>query len=276
MENNKFGLLGNDCATGGFFSTFLTTLGTAVSVDKCGLTPYVNITDSFFTRYDIIKPNDINSWNWWFVQKTPNENDQLIPFKYNLENFNQSIPFWKDGKKRLEIINGKNIFNKYFKIKDDILLKVKEYSNNYFNNNKILGVMARLNEFYFSHPSHGNQNIMTYLEGTKKMLKKYTDIKYIFLVTEENDCIDAFKKEFDNLLYLDVFRRTIQSKEYCAHSSTWFYENPPRDNHSKLIGDECLIQALLLSSCDYLVCKMCGTADGSIFFSENLKDVLYV
>ena len=83
-------------------------------------------------------------------------------------------------------------------------------------------------------------------------------------------------KEFNNIVYMDVFRRTDEDVEYCNHSSTWYYETPRRDFHGKILGDECLSQAMLLGMTDYLVCKICGTSSGAMFFSKNIKDVYYV
>jgi len=75
---------------------------------------------------------------------------------------------------------------------------------------------------------------------------------------------------------MDVFRRTDENVEYCKMHGEWVYENPKRENHGKILGEECLIQSMLLGMCGYMVCKQCGTSSGAIFFQKKLKEVYYV
>lgn len=303
-----FGKIGNDCSTGGFFADFFTVLSTSIEAKRNNLIPYVELTQTRFSAVPYfagikldengankirgienntafcgtvpvaepeVKMDDENTWNWWFEQQIPSSADEVLDFNIFLNSFNQSNHFWNGGIVD-EVKVAKSFFNDFFKIRKHIKDNVDSYYNLNFKNKKILGVMARLNEMNKFHSMYGTHTKFNYLEHTKDILNKFTDIDSIFLVTEDNDCVELFKENFDNLLYLDVFRRTTQPIEYCENSSTWYYENPPRDLHGKLLGDECLTQALLLGMCDYLICKHCGTSSAGILFSVNIKDVFYI
>ena len=75
----------------------------------------------------------------------------------------------------------------------------------------------------------------------------------------------------------DVYRRTDESIEDIVAFSLLYCLVTPRENHKRLLGEECLIQAKLLSKSDYLLVKQCGTASAAIFFAENnLKNVFYI
>lgn len=269
---NKFGLI--NISSGGFFSNFFVSISTAM-INCNDLIPFVELNNTVFSKY--CDQKNINTWNWWFDQSIPDIGDVIIKIDKNEDGFvNFPIPFgnisWNDNK----IYNSRSYFNKYFKIKEHILLKTNIYYAELFKNKITLGIMARGTEYNIIHPVYGNQTVYTYIEATKKILNENPKIDNIFLVTEDSEYIKEFELEFNNVIYLDVFRRTYQPLEYCKQNWLWAYENNPRIDHTKILGDECMYQALLLGKCDYLLCKKNGTSAAAIFFNDNLKNVYYV
>jgi len=117
IKNKNFGVLGNDCATGGFFSNFFTVLSISMKSEKMNLIPFVSITDSLFNRYDIKTKND-NIWSWWFEQKTPTNVDIVEPVSKTLKYFDQGdgVKLWK----RRDLPLALEFFNKHYKVKTNI------------------------------------------------------------------------------------------------------------------------------------------------------------
>jgi len=269
--NRNFGLI--NISSGGFFPNFFVSLSTAMDVEKNNLIPYIELNNTVFANYNDVK--NINTYNWWFEQQIPNDFDSKVNFNQNNDNFYKfPAPFGNNKWNRKDIEESKNFFYKYFKIKEHILLQVNSYYDIYLKDKINVGVMARGTEFNTIHPQYGNHSVYTYIDSVKKILLEYK-IDNIFLVTEDGDFLTSFKNEFNNLLYMDVFRRTTQSLQYCKSNWKWCYENN-RPNHTKILGDECMIQSLLLGKCDYLICKYNSFSAGAILFNDNLKNVYYV
>lgn len=278
----KFGLINRN--GGGFFSNFFVSLSLALDTEKENLIPYIVLDKTIFTKYDKNK-NDINSWNWWFEQQLPNSDDIIVNLPYlNDNNFYYLPPPFYYGTSileknklwnRNEINKSREFFNKYFKIHNHILLQIEEYYLKYLSGKINLGVMIRGTEFNVIHPQFGNQTIYDYISVIKNVLELHPDIENIFVVTEDSDYLKILEKEF-NIIFMNVFRRVDQPLEYCKYNWEWPYEYNLRSNHTKILGDECLIQTLLLGKCDYLICKENGISAGAIFFKENIKDVFYV
>lgn len=271
----KFGLV--NISTGGFFSNFFVSISTSMYASNNGLIPYIVLDNTVFAKYGDLDSK--NTWEWWFEQETPKECDIVINVEQNTDKFiNFPAPFsdisiyWD----RFEIKESKKFFDKFFKIKNNILEQYIEYYNLYMSKKVNLGIMARGTEFNFIHPQYGNQNVYTYINEAKNIIKKHPEIDNIFLVTEDGDWVKIFEKEFNNILYMDVFRRTHQSIDYCQRNWLWVYEYNSRENHTKILGDECITQALLLGRCDYLLCKQNSFSAGAIFFNEDIKKVYYI
>jgi hypothetical protein len=168
------------------------------------------------------------------------------------------------------------IADKYMPIKPYILNRAKDYYNETFKDKVVLGVMARGCEFYNYHPQFGNHTIETWVSSIRDIRKEHPEINAIFLVTEDNDYIPIICREFPDTVYLNVFRRTNETINFMVNTPLWPSMNSPRPEHCKRLGEECLVQTLLLGMCDYMCVKQCGTSSGGIFFgTENLKNVYY-
>jgi hypothetical protein len=265
----------------GFFGNFFTILSNIIGHENSGYYPYVNINKSVWAngydpRYDLSPPeNADNPWDWWFDQPIPKTDDNIhyLPFVGNAY-FPANTKVWG----RNDIPYAKSVSDKYIKIKDHILEKINDFYEKNLKNEIVLGIMARGAEMGICHPEYGNQGINDWINETKKIISLHPKITKIFLVTEESYYVEEFKKEFDNLIYMtDVYRRTTESLEDIVNFSLLYCLVTPREDHKKLLGEECLIQAKLLSMSDYLSVKQCGTSSAAIFFADNnLKNVFYI
>ena len=266
--NKRFGLV--NLSSGGFFSNFFSSLSTAMDSEKNGLIPYIVLDRTIFAEYSDVK--GVNTFNWWFDQQIPDSDDLVINIPNNLDNINQATRLWQ----REDVPSIRYFFNKYFKVKDHIKESVELFYEEKLKCKITVSVMARGTEYTKMHAHYGNHTVYSFIDSVKKVIEEHPEVNNVFLVTEDNDWVEAFKNEFSNLTYMDVFRKTDQPIEAWENRTEWAYENPRRANHTRILGEECLTQALLLGKCDYFVCKQCGTSSAGILFNENFKNVYYV
>ena len=263
----------------GFFSNFFCVISMLYEVDEIGIEPYIDFSNTAFVEgynpyQDKYTPvNAQNPWDWWFYQNPLENSSKQISIAYSNNRFNVNRKIWGID----EIVQAKYLNNKYIKIRENILDSVNIYYNQNFANKVVLGVMARGTEMNKIHPEYGNQTIHDYLKKTKEVLRKHKEINCIYLVSEDLTNIKIFQKEFPDLIFnKDVFRRTTEDLDYTVEFPLWPCLDQSRENHNRLLGEEMLLQALLLGKCDYLIAKVCGTASAAVFFAENIKKVFYV
>jgi hypothetical protein len=277
INKKRFGYIDFPNIGGGFFANFFSAVSNIVTCHQHGLIPYVNSSKTAFaegfTVTDGAPLNSDNPWDWWFDQETPTDNDIIVPINFDPTiNFSHEHRVWQ----RPDIPYVKTIVDKYIHIKKEILEKVDEYKVKNFDNHVVLGIMARGAEMNAIHPQYGNQTIETWVQGTKDILNKHPEIDVIFMVTEDSNYIPIFLNEFPDTIYLKgVFRKTDETLEDMIRFSLFYCIANTRENHSKILGEECLTQALLLSKCDYLLVKQCGTSSAAIFYGDKIKDVFY-
>jgi hypothetical protein len=275
--NKRFGYIDFPGTGGGFYSNFFSAVSNIITCHQQGLVPYVNSNKTAFVEGFTVDGgaplNAENPWDWWFDQETPANDDVTIPIDFNPTiNFSHEQRVWQ----RHDVPFVKEILNKYIHIKKDILEKVNDYKTKNFDGHVVLGVMARGSEMNDIHPQYGNQTIETWVEETKNILNKHPEIDVIFLVTEDSNYIPIFLNDFPGTLYLnDVFRKTNEKLEDMIRFSLFYCIANTRKDHSKILGEECLVQGLLLSKCDYLLIKQCGTSSAAIVYGDNIKDVYY-
>ncbi len=262
----------------GFFSNYFRVLTYLVRAEQLGLNPWVDWRNTAFVEdYNPFKQkapplNDVpNPWDWWFDQEPLLAGDRLIEFECDCGVLNHEIRFWK----REGMESYKRAADKYAKIKGSLLKRVDDIYARDFSGT-VLGIMARGCELNAGHPERGNQTFETWVNKARQVLDKYK-IDKIFVVTEDGQYLPRFEKELPNVFYLpDVFRRTNETLEYMIKYNLWPCLDTKRPNQCRLLGEETIIQTLLLSKCDYLIVKQCGVSSGAIFWAkENLKNVFY-
>ncbi len=101
------------------------------------------------------------------------------------------------------------------------------------------------------------------LTQTDFILEQYP-VDKIFFSSEEKDYLDLFVKRYgDRLIYLSAFRV----------SKINAYNMNPRPHHRYLLGKEALLDSLMLSSCDILLCGRSGITYHAVRSSSRLKKV---
>jgi hypothetical protein len=201
---------------------------------------FIPIVDmkNFTTCYNEEKKilNNPNSWGYYFQKLNKYSLEEVYKSKSVILSpniFNQNMI--------LDMTNQK--INKYFK-----KIKIKKYfinkSNSFYNKyvsykDKILGVQLRGSTYKIAsgHAFPATPKLM--IENIDKLIKKFKYNK-IFLVTEEQNYLKLFKEKYgDKCIFYNSYRMNdIDS-----------FKIYPRKIHRFKLGEESLIEAIILSKC---------------------------
>lgn len=209
-------------------------------------TPVMDISNMYSSYHMDFKDN---MWLYYFDQPEIIE-ENVIEVRDNF--FGPSAFINKK-----ERINYSKALTDYIKIKPHILEKAHNFKNQYFNNNKILGVHVRetaedrplLSFDYYKH------KIDLYFEK-----EKYDKV---FICCESQLMLDRFKNTYqDKLIFYPSFKFSNR-----GHGEF----NTAFNQESYIRGEDVLIESLLLSQTNFLLKTASNVSNFSIIYSPNLE-----
>ena len=219
-----------------------------------------NFPTKYNEKYKI--HNSLNSWDYYFYPIN----------RYKLyEVYKSKFVIITDGetKKNAEFDSFESlsnthyqIYKKYIKIKKEIIEEAQLFVNKNFSKDKVLGVHFRGTDMKTQErhpfPPVPDQiiSIINY------QIKKYK-YKKIFLVTEDLKNLSILKKYYNNkiLFFNNSFR---------THKNNIFEENL-RKNHRYLLGKENILDMLILSKTNKIICSNSHLPDASKFIIQPKK-----
>jgi hypothetical protein len=249
----------------GFFSNLFFVIDHLNYALKNRLVPFVDMKNfpTVYNEKNIVN-NTKNSWEYYFYNFSKNKdiyNSCNVIFSNNLRN---TRDIFKKNKKF------RKIFKKYIKILPKHINKYKQIKSELFDKKeKILGISI----------SGGLQKIVRrhcfplkpeeILEISKKIYFKENCTK-VFLVTRDLDYYNKFKDYYkDKFIEYDLLR----SKSRFLGSHNIHFEQYCRKNHRYKMGQETLIDGLLLSNTRILLCDYTNI---SLFAFLNSKKTLHI
>ena len=257
LNKNKIFYVVRRDPTAGFFSNITFILNHLKICEDMNFIPIIDMKNypSLHNEINIIK-NTKNSWEYYFEKLN----------KYSLNEVYKSKNVFLSSKKFqkkmfIDMTNDK--ISRYFgkiKIKKEILQKVDNFYKKKFKKNyKILGVHFR-GSTYKTARGHGfplTKDLM--IKNIQFLLKKFNYDK-IFVVTEEQEYLKVLKENFrEKLIYYNSFRmKKLDS-----------FKIYPRKNHRYLLGEEILIETVLLSRCDGLTFIKSNVISAAIMFAKK-------
>lgn len=263
----------------GFFSNYRVCLQQLITNHRGKkLIPYIDWRNTTWVegvdpmQSTSMPKNQVNPFDYWFEQQIPRNIDKV---KFSKEKINptiidHSLNYFKDER----LLEQQAVDKLYIKPKAFITDKIREIYKSEFEGEVVLGVMARGCEYNLHHPFYGVFGIDEYVEEVRTILDKRPDITKIFIVSEDSHYIERFKNEFSSVYYLkDVFRRTDETEEYMNKYHHWCNISKKRENHTKLLGEEVIVQTKLLGMSDYLIGRNSGIFCGAVLWSENIKEI---
>ncbi len=250
--------------TAGFFSNITFILNQLKISEMLNFTPVIDMQNypTLYNENQLIK-NTYNAWEYFFY----NLNKYSLSEVYKSKNvFLSNLKF--EENMALDMTN-KSIrkYLKKIKVKKEINEKVKSFAKKNFNpKDKILGVHFR-GSTYKTARGHALPPTSNYMiKNIENLIKKYNYNK-IFIVTEEQKYLDALKKKFKkNCIFFPSFRmKNIDS-----------FKIYPRKNHRFLLGEEILIETILLSKCKGLTYIKSNVISAALILSKkkiNLHEI---
>jgi len=226
----------------GMFSNITFILNHLKICKKYGFIPVIDMKN-FSTIYNerIKFKNNLNAWNYYFDNLNEYSLEEVYKSKNVLITDNKFFSFFSEAidedNELIELLNTKVKLNKYM---NNCYLKTFKK----FMNKKILGIHFRGTSYKTTagHPFPATKKQM--YEMTNKLLNE-NQIDNIFLVTEEKDYLEFFKKKYgEKIIYLKSSYRSNKNDAFKIYSRTL---------HRYKLGREAVIEAMLLSSCKYFI-----------------------
>tara|TARA_Y100000389_G_scaffold167531_1_gene172770 strand:- start:18253 stop:19221 length:969 start_codon:yes stop_codon:yes gene_type:complete len=257
----------------GFFSNFYHVLFHISIADFYNWIPIVDMENNQ-TLYNEKKKifSTFNSWEYYFKQKKSLSDVDLKNDKIVFSDGNFNIKFFKEHYYGNEYYFY-NIFKKHISIKNNIMKYVSSFKKKYFNNYKIIGVHWRgtdiTNAKYKTNSSifykHRKKiSIQDFANKIDPILNKNKKIK-IFLSTDEKKYLKQFKNLYgDKVIHTNCYRSTSGNP---IHKDS----NYKRHKHRYKLGFEVLVDSLLLSESDILICRKSNVTNAAILLNYHKK-----
>ncbi len=250
---------------GGLFSNLLFVLNHLILADKFGAIPVVDMENftNLYNEKNKIKSTK-NSWLYYFEPVSKYNLNQVYKSKFVIFSsdslfINQAVNF-KSNTNQLQ-----KVYKKYIKIKPEYINLSKNFVKKNLKAKKILGVHWRGTDHKVlpGHPYPPTQKQI--FRATDYFLNKYKFDK-IFLITEDMNYLNAFKKKYKNkLCYFNSFR-ALNRRELAINN---------RRNHRYNLGRDSLVETLIMSNANFLICSRSNISEFSHFLSKNRRLKFY-
>lgn len=268
LEQRSFGELNEDkifyvikrTPGTGMFSNITFILNHLKICQKHNFIPIIDM-ENFITIYnekEKIK-NNFNAWNYYFNNLSSYSLNEVYKSKNVLITSDKFFHFFSyniDKDPELaKLLNSHIKINKYM-----TTCYQKIYQK--FNKKKILGIHFRGTSYKrcAGHPLPAT--IRQMYKMTEKLLSE-NEIDNIFLVTEEQNYLNFFKKKYGKkLIYLESSYRSNKNDAFKIY---------PRNLHRYKLGREAVIEALLLSSCKYFIYLCSNISSAAIGFNIEIN-----
>ena len=219
-----------------------------------------NFPTKYNEKYKI--NNSLNSWDYYFYPIN----------KYKLEDvYKSKFVIFADGKtkKNIEFDSfehlGKahiQIYKKYIKIKKEITDEASFFINKNFSKDRVLGVHFRGTDMKTQERHPFPPTASQIIKIIDQQIKKFKFNK-IYLVTEDLKNLSILKKYYNSKILF--FNNSFRSNK------TNIFEQDSRKNHRYLLGKENIIDMLILSKTDKIICSNSHLPDASNFISYPKK-----
>ena len=254
----------------GFFSNFFFVLGHIVYANQNGWMIAVDM-ENYPTLYNEDKPvlGTRNAWEYFFEQPSRIELKQAYCFKHQILSSGyylyENVPYY-EGINRVfptrEIVETLSPYiDKHLIIKPQFLDEASAIRHQW--DGRVVGVHIRGTDMNHT-PNHPVPPLLSqYFTAIDRLLQN-SQIDHICLCTDENAILEQMKNRYgDKLVFTNSFRSTDGTSIHKSSNTT------QRDNHRYLMGKEVLIDALVLSKCDYLICGHSNVPYAAIVLNRN-------
>lgn len=247
----------------GFFSNFIGALKEIKNAELKGEIPVVAWGKSSL-YYE--RSYGENVWDYYFhpVSGFKSEDIKFYHFKKRVTGAGWFDFILDPGKGLRQTIH--RCWNDYIVVNQSILEKVEDFYKRNMQGFSVLGVHIRstdrkLDSWVISEGA-GFLGIVPYISYIKKYIER-NKTERIFVSSDEQEIVDRIAAEFANLvIYYDAERSTTGCS---IHSDTINFKSPYKK------GEDVLIEALLLSKCDFLIRGTSNVSSMSLSINLDLN-----
>jgi hypothetical protein len=191
------------------------------------------------------------------------------------------IDHWVSYNKYLSYrLNLNRIFNKYIKIKSNILNEAQEFYDQNLKGYYAIGVHVRFSAAHAGENPKGTPKLDDYINEINRIIKKKGTVK-IFLASDSEYVINRFKKEYSSQMIVvrDAFRSKYDEEPHLIYSNPEYWLSHKAEFHAKkpgyFGGKTVLLDVITLSKCDILIHTTSNVSDFTTYLNPYI-DSIYV
>lgn len=268
----------------GFFAEFSKVMAVLIHYENELQKVWVDWTDEFFPYKD--KPDE-NGWDLYFdpisiSDATLQSEATYIACNNGYHEIHDQIcsEHWLEYDAFLpyrQFLHEK--IKKYINIKQHILDFVDSFYQKNMRHAVCLGVHVRFAQGHSCEvPGGALPELQNYFNEVDALLQKHDheNVK-IYVATDSNQALEAFKKRYPNLLHIDAFRASGREDPHLIYENTDYWLTHPEEWHRRKPGFAggvpVLYDCLLLARCDYLIHTTSNVSSFAAFFNPLIKSV---
>jgi len=258
-HNQKYVI--GQCSMQGLFSCFFVVLNQLAQCEKNNNTPTV-FWDQSCTYYH---PNGFNDnhnvWEYYFepVSDLVYESPENIDNSYIFNDFNFNAT--SDAIRQ----EAHSLISKYIKIKPCIHQKIADFYDRYIAGKKTIAIHLRATD------RQKQQTITTPQQLVEQALQHADENTQFFIASDDQLLFDTMLELFQG--FTVIYHNCYRSKDgkplhYCAG-------NQPDDLRPSFaqMGEDVLIEAMLMSRCDFLVHNQSSVSTASLYFNPTMEHI---
>jgi len=162
------------------------------------------------------------------------------------------------------------IIKKYFKIRDIVQDKINKFHEKNMQNKHILGIHIRWGRSM--RPAQGHKPIERYIRFVKKYIIEYPETK-VFVATNSAEALETMKSNFTKrIIHYNAFRSPNKWEFGIKQKKVGKCIKIGKKVAGGRIGEEALIDIVLLSQCDYLLYGASNMPAMALFWNPSLKN----
>lgn len=254
----------------GLFSYVMTNMGLVDYALKKGYIPVIDMQNCKNTYLEDDKVGKENAWEYFFKQPCGYglediKNAQNVILSNGLITSETIYPDFRIMEDKGMFTYWHELFQKYFKISDEILGEYEKLRRELLGEGKILGILARGTDYVSSKPKgHPIQPTAEQIyEKAREVAENYS-CNQVYLATEDADIYDKLKKAFGKML------TAPDTKRYTTKENQNINDLEAKED-KYLKGKEYLLSMMILSGCDCFVAGNVGGTHGAMLMSRGYE-----
>ncbi len=265
FAEEKF-VIGN-CPKEGFFSSLCSALNNIMWAEKNGKVPVMHWDETFCHYQKEGWRGSLQPWEYYFepVSHLSYESTDSVYRVYGApDNFNLPMVFVRDQAKFDELrMDAKNAIDKYIKVRPEILEKVDLFYQTHMANAVNIGIHMRGTDRAAKNKWALPEDM---IEEAKKLAAELPGKIQFFIATDEECYLDLAKKSLKGIVYSDSTR---------SQDGSPLHFSSPQKGLLAQLGEEVLIEGLLLAKCDYLLHSMSAVPLAVMMMNPSIKSVYF-